>query len=214
MDLLVGMESHSKESEVGWADVKQLLLECSMATRFMPQEYHSVAFRERKSQSCGREGTGKQPWRSQNSSVHGNLLIAIAVSCCTQHFQGGGSGSAVFPAHSLPSPSGKAAQAQGTGSTRPGWHHRAGSRKVGCPGLCRCRAIQAMHLPCPPPTLWAISNASPIFPHVCCPFILSASPRWEHLTKAQQCIAISTFIGGAAGTKQPKQPGCQPGQSK
>lgn len=111
MDLLVGMESHSKESEVGWADVKQLLLECSMVTRFMPQEYLSVAFRERKSQSCGREGTGKQPWRSQNSSVHGNLLIAIAVSCCTQHFQGGGSGSAVFPAHSLPSPSGKAAQA-------------------------------------------------------------------------------------------------------
>lgn len=42
------------------------------------------------------------PWKS---------LIAIAVSCCAQHFQGGGSSSAVFPPRSLPSPSGRAVQA-------------------------------------------------------------------------------------------------------
>lgn len=36
---------------------------------------------------------------------------------------------------------------QGMGSTRPGWQHGAASRQVGYPGLCRCRAIQTLHLP-------------------------------------------------------------------
>lgn len=31
MDLLVGIESHRKELEAGWADIKWLLLECNKA---------------------------------------------------------------------------------------------------------------------------------------------------------------------------------------
>lgn len=197
MDFLVGMESHSKELEAGWRHVKQMLLECSMANSFMPHQYLSIAFREGKTESYGREGTGKQHWISQNSSALGNLLTAIAVSCCAQHFQGGGRGLAMFPAFSFwqscPGPC-----RQGMDSMRPGWQLGAGSRQVGCPGLCRCRAIQRMHLLCLPPTLWPISCAGPIFPHICCLFILSAFPQWKHLTEAQKCIAISTQIGGAA----------------
>lgn len=37
MDLLVGMESHSKKVEAGCADVKRLLLGCSMANGCLPQ---------------------------------------------------------------------------------------------------------------------------------------------------------------------------------
>lgn len=50
---------------------------------------------------------------------------------------------------------------QGMESMRPGWQLGAGKMQVGCPGFCRCRAIQTMHLPCSPPTLWAISCAGP-----------------------------------------------------
>lgn len=111
MDWLVGMERHSEELEAGWADIKGPLLGCSMSNICVSQKCLSVPAREGKSQSCGRERTGKQHWRSQNSFAHRNLLIAIAVPCCAQHFQGGGSGSGVFPPRSLPCPSGKAAQA-------------------------------------------------------------------------------------------------------
>lgn len=52
------MESHSKEVEAGRADEKQLLLGCSMANGCLPQQRLSEAFREGKSQSWEREGTG------------------------------------------------------------------------------------------------------------------------------------------------------------
>lgn len=68
-----GHGKHSKDLETGWADVKRLLLECSMANNFMPQQYFSVAFREEKSQKCGKAGTGKQHWKTR-------ILLPIKIS--------------------------------------------------------------------------------------------------------------------------------------
>lgn len=93
MDL--DMESHGKEVEAGQADEKQLLLGCSMTNSSLPQQCLSEVFREGKSRSWGSEGTG-----SKNSFARGNLLIAMAGSCCAQRFQGGGGCSAAFPPRS------------------------------------------------------------------------------------------------------------------
>lgn len=40
------------------------------------------------------------------------------------------------------------------------------------------------------PTLWAISYAGSVFPHLCYLFVLSAFTRWEHLIEMQPCAAI------------------------
>lgn len=192
MDLLVGIESQRKELEAGWADVKWLLLECNEANSFMPQQYLSVTFRDGKSQSCGSEGTGKQPCRSQNSSALGNLLVDIAVSCCARHFQGGGSGSAVFqPTPCLPLLAAQVhvdrewraqGQAGSSGQGKGRWAVQAFAG-AGLYRQCICHAALPpsglSHVPVPPS-------------HVCCLFILSAFPQWRHLTEAQQCIAISS----------------------
>ena len=122
------MQGRSKEVEAGWADEKQLLLGCSVANSHLPQQCLSEAFREGKSQSWEREATGKQYWRSQNLCAHGNLLIAMAGSCCAQRFQGGDGGSAAFPPRSPAFPLRHCCTGtcrQRTGSTRPGWQHRA-----------------------------------------------------------------------------------------
>lgn len=208
MDLVVGMESHSKEVEAGWANEKQLLLGYSVANSRLPQQHLPEALREGKSQSWEREGTGKQRWRSQNSFAHGNLLIAMAGSCCAQRFQGGGSWSATFPPRSPAFPLRHCCTGtfrQQMGSPRPGWQHRAASgagvrsRPLQVQGYGPCICHARLHAP----TLQALSYAGPIFPHLCCLFILSAFAQWEHPPEMQRCTAISTGISGTAGTRLP-----------
>lgn len=128
MDLVAKTESHNKEVGAGWADVKQLLLCCSVANSHRPQPYLSEAFRKGKPQSWESKRTGKQYWRNQNSFASGSLLVAMAGSSCAQRFQGGDSGSATFPSLCPAFPFWHCCAATFRQQMGPCWQHRVVSK--------------------------------------------------------------------------------------